>query len=786
LQKSTLNEAKLKFPVFKVICYFILILFITSQTFSQTKDITISGFITDISTGESLIGVNILLYGDTVNTQNPPMRGTSTNRYGFYAIPKLSPGKYFVIYRSLGYKTVVNEFNITLTTGIVKNNIQMIGEDVEIEEVIVKGQKEKDILISKIDIPEALLKQLPSLSGEIEIFKSLTMLPGVQSASEISSGLYVRGGSPDQTLTLVDGMILYNPSHLGNFTSTFNSNALQDLRLIKGAFPAEYGGRLSSVLDITLRSGTKERDKGTIGLGAINSFLTMEGPLTENSTYMIAGRGMYYDAFQKSFNKGSTIPRYNFYDLNSKFTYSFSENDLVSISAFFSKDHLYSPDLKDELNYNISWQNGAININWLQNTSKSVFTNTTASYINYEFKSILDDDPNTISSSDYFAKSILNDFLLKKNFTFYLHENHTVKTGLEFAVHNFDIVSNNFYDINFETNENLREQYSAKEMSFYLQGESYFTPLLSTNIGVRLYYFSESKFFDFEPRISISYNFNENISFKTAYSTAHQFLHLITRNDKSLPTDLWLPSTKDIVPSKSSQYVGGFEMYFDARKYLLSLEGYYRDMKNIYEFKESADFNYSEPVFNQLTKGEGEAYGVELFFNKRSGDLTGWIGYTLAWTKRKFNDLNAGRIFYPRYDRRHDVSVVLAYKVIDNFNVSLTWLYASGQGYTLPYGQFLFRDVGTDSQNEVRLDYSERNGYKLPDYHKLDLNFSYSFKWIDLPCEVYLNLLNVYNRQNAFAQYVTISENSNGEKIPVQKQITLFPFVPTIGIKADF
>ncbi|MBU2493597.1 MAG: TonB-dependent receptor [Bacteroidetes bacterium] len=776
----------MNFPAFKHLIIIIFVLLCFNYINAQTNDVTISGFVTDASTGEALIGANILLYSDTVNVNNRPLRGTSTNRYGFYALPKITSGKYFVIYRSLGYKTVVNEFNVTLTSGIVKNNVEMIGEEVQIDEVLVKAQKEKDILISKIDIPEAILKQLPSLSGEIEIFKSLAMLPGVQTASEISSGLYIRGGSPDQTLTLVDGMVLYNPSHLGNFTSTFNSNALQDLRLIKGAFPAEYGGRLSSVLDITLRSGSKEKDKGTIGLGAINSFITMEGPLTDNSTYMIAGRGMYYDAFQKTFNNESSVPRYNFYDINSKFTYSISENDVVSLSAFFSRDHLYSPGNASRLIYDISWQNGAFNINWLQNTSKSVLTNTTVSYINYEFKSILDDDPAAVSASDYFSKSILNDFLIRKSFDFYWHEDHTIKTGIDFSIHNYDIVSSNFYDVNFETNELLREQHSAKEASFYLQNESHFSSLFSTNIGLRLYYFSESKFFDFEPRISLSFSLTQDLSIKAAYATAHQFLHLLTRNDKSLPTDLWLPSSKNIDPSRSTQYVAGIEQLFDNQKYLVSIEAYYRDMKNLYEFKESSDFNYAEPIYTQLTKGEGEAYGLEFFLNKRSGDFTGWIGYSMAWTRRLFPDLNAGKIFYPRYDRRHDVSVVLAYAVTENFSVSLTWLYATGQGFTLPFGQYQFEDILPNPNSEIKLDYSERNGYKLPDYHKLDINFSYKFNFMKLPFEIYCNLLNVYNRQNAFAHYVTIEDSGGGKNVPVQKQITLFPFIPTVGLKVDF
>jgi hypothetical protein len=288
---------------------------------AQNNEFYISGFITDAVTGEALVGTNILLYKDSLILNTPPLTGTATNKFGYYVIPSLPKGIYLLVIRHLGYKTNLSEIEITGKQQSESFSIELFTEDIELEEVIVEGERKKEIITSTVDVSTELLSKLPTLSGEIDLFKSLELLPGVNKSSEISSGLYIRGGSPDQTLTLVDGVIVYNPAHLGNIASTFNTGAVSDVRLIKGAYPAEYGGRLSSVLDIKLRSGTKEKEKGTIGLGLINSFAAFEGPIGKSSTYMVSGRVMYYDVLQKNFNKGSTIPRYNFYDLNAKVNY---------------------------------------------------------------------------------------------------------------------------------------------------------------------------------------------------------------------------------------------------------------------------------------------------------------------------------------------------------------------------------------------------------------------------------------------------------------------------------
>jgi hypothetical protein len=323
----------------------------------------------------------------------------------------------------------------------------------------------------------------------------------------------------------------------------------------------------------------------------------------------------------------------------------------------------------------------------------------------------------------------------------------------------------------------------------FLQDEYQITSKIKSNFGGRFYYFIEKNgYFYFEPRISVLYNPVSWITFKSAFATAHQFLHLISRNDITLPTDLWYPSTKRINPGKSDQYIFGTDFNLLDYNYLFSVEGYYKRMYNLYEFREDAKFELGEPVDELLTRGEGEAYGIEFFLNKAKGDLTGWLGYTLSWTRRKFSELNANRIFYPRYDRRHEISFVLTYNLFKSLSLGLTWSYATGGGYTLPLGQYQFYNVGLDNSPTVRLNYTERNGYRLPDYHKMDLNIAYKFTWLTLSSEAYLNIFNLYNRKNSFAQYTVVEEDpvNPGKKIMKLKQITLFPFFPTFGIKINF
>lgn len=764
-----------------------LIYLFTTIGFSQTIKHNLSGFITDAITGEALAGTNILLYEDTLNFDYPPLTGTAANRFGYYSIPDVEEGFYTIIVRHLGYKSVLRTLNIKGEDETISLSIELYPEDIQLDEIVVEGERKDVVITSTIDVSPEILAKLPTLSGEIDLFKSLELLPGINKSSEISSGLYIRGGSPDQTLTLVDGVIVYNPAHLGNIASTFNSNALSDVRLIKGAFPAEYGGRLSSVLDVKLRSGTKEKEKGTVGLGLINSFASFEGPLGSKSTYMISGRVMYYDILQRNFDKGSTIPRYNFFDLNAKINYIISENNILSIGGMYSSDHAYSPPIVTDTDYDIEWQNFNLSLNWLQVNSKSLLLNSILSFVKYDFSSKIGVSPAASTSYTYFSNPELTDLNFRQNAELRWHQNHTFKIGFDVALHNYNLLYSDVYTEALEKDPFAGKNINSVEASLYLQSESEFTPQLKANIGGRFYYFGTQKYFRFEPRISASYSFTPNIVLNGAFAIANQFLHLIARNDITLPTDLWYPSTKNIQPSYSTQYVLGFDNYWFDRSYVFTVEGFYKDMQSLYEFKNASQLNpLDDSIEDQFTQGQGEAYGIEFFINKRKGKFTGWIGYTLSVSQRQFDELNAGKVFYSKFDRRHDFSLVLAYNLFSEFSIAVTWVYATGQRYTLPPGQFIFEPIGTGGEETLQFNYSGLNTEKFPDYHKMDINFNYSFNWLNSDFEAYINLYNVYNRQNALAQYVVLEENENGDEVPVVKRITLFPFIPSAGISIRF
>ncbi|MDR3611346.1 MAG: TonB-dependent receptor [Ignavibacteriaceae bacterium] len=765
----------------------ILLLFcLNLQIAGQSKEYNISGFVKDAVTGEVLMGANILLYKDSLSTGSRHYMGTVSNNYGFYVFPKLPRGNYYIIARFIGFKTTVKELQ-DLRMNNIHLNIDLSPEEIKKEEIVITGKKPDKTLISNIDVSPDLLSRLPSLSGESDLFKLLQMLPGVKAESELSSGLYVRGGSPDQNLTIVDGVTEYNPAHIGNIASTFNSDAIQEIRLIKGAFPAEYGGRLSSILDIKLRSGTKEMNKGSLGIGLINSFLNLEGPIGNNATYMISGRGMYYDAYQKEFNKNSVIPRYNFYDLNSKINYVISEDNIFSISLLKSKDNLSSPPSVPDINYNTQWDNLSMGINWLHINSRSLLLSTDLSFIDYSFRTLIFNNSAQSITDNYFASSRLRDYSLKQNVELHVHESHILKTGFEMTVHQYNLLYSTAYNPLIEVDPYAGNNPYSIEAALYFQTESHLTEQLKLNAGARLYYFGEKKYFNAEPRIELAYSLTENTLIKAAYALTHQFLHLITRNDISLPSDLWYPSTKNIFPSSSGQYVFGFDHYFDEQDYLLSVETYYRNMDNLYEFKNSVQLNSANnSVEDELVNGKGEAYGLEFFFNKKAGNISGWVGYTLSWTRRQFDDLNDGKIFYPKYDRRHDISLVIAWMINNRWSAGMTWTYASGERYSFANGQYQFNEISPGSGSNIYVDYPELNNAQLPAFHKLDLNLTYKFPLFNLPFEAYINIYNLYNRQNPFAQYVSTETDNNGNKTVKLKQLVLFPFIPTFGFNFKF
>ncbi len=762
-----------------VVIYLVFFLIFASNVSAQ--EATISGMIKSKNNGETLIGTNILLYEGNLEEGNRQIKGTSSNIYGFYSFSNLSAGTYTIEFQNIGYSPLTKLIEIKKPNEIIKINVELEEQSIEMPEIFVEAEKVTNNEIGKIEITPKILTKLPTLSGESDLFKTLQLLPGVKAASEITTGLYIRGGTPDQNLTIIDEIPLYNPAHLGNLASTFNSHAIQNVQLYKGVYPSKYGGRIGSILDIKLRSGTTEKEKGRIGLGLINSHYIFEGPLNEKSTYLLSGRFMYLDKIQKQFNTVSSTPRYSFSDINFKTTFEIENQDIISISSIYSNDNLYSSEGNKEMDYGINWNNFTLGLTMLQNTDKSVFSKTTISLVKYNFSSKLIDKNSVNLSSDYYTKSEITDFNIARGIEINVFDNDLISTGIGISLHNYNIIySSVYYD-----NLNNGEETTNIEGNAYFNHNSKLLGFIELNYGLRVNYFSDNKDIYYEPRFSVNINLTEDVVMKLGGSRTSQFVHLIPRNDIALPSELWYPSTKDILPSKAYQYMTGIDLLFNKLEYRLSIETYYRRVKNLYEFRDASTYRLGDPISDLFTSGEAESYGVELFFNKRYGRLTGWIGYTYSYTKRSFPELNKGKIFFPRYDRRHDISLVAAYELLRNLSIGCTWTYSSGQGFTLPIGQYEFRDIGLSNTEEIKFNYSQRNNIKFPDYHKLDLNVTYKTTLFNSNVDLYLNLLNVYNRKNPFAYYITAKKTEQYEP-PKLKQIVLFPFIPTFGIVIDF
>lgn len=767
----------------------------TSAGFSQT--FSVAGVVSDSVSGEVVIGASVALRRDTIRSSKSLVGGSVANKFGFYSISNVPAGEYYLMIRSLGYKDAVIPITIGGGQSAIRRNIQLMAQDIRGQTVTVTADRstEGTATVSTVTIDPVFIQHLPSLGGETDIFRALQLLPGVKSVSELSSGLYVRGGSPDQNLTLLDGVIVYNPSHLGGFLSTFNSDAVRDIKLIKGGMPAEYGGRLSSVLDLTMREGTKEKISGTAGVSLINSRLTVEGPLGNDATFMVSGRRMYLDLILLAATNPDDVPRYYFYDLNGKVNVKLGENDRLYASGYFGSDVLSGPP-RDKNIFDISWGNATGNLRWTHIISSELFTNFSAIFTNYSFSTEFQDrnDSGRVSSA-FKSLSGVRDFMLRGEMQYIPNSDHVVKAGLELVEHRFRAdVTAEFAD--FPKIERDPTILNAIDASIYLQDEWSISSQLAANIGARLHYFEGGNLLRAEPRLALAYNLTDELKLTASYSIANQFLHLISRNDIALPTDVWFPSTATLKPSDAVQGVLGLETKLFDGEYLVSLEGYYKKMHNLLEYKDTATISLDVPLESSFTSGTGDAYGVELFINKRVGAVTGWIGYTLSWTKRLFPELNRGRSFYPRYDRRHDVSVVLTYRLGESWEFGATWIYGTGQAYTMATGQYEFVPLEDNPDqgfySTVRLnDYTERNGYRIPAFHKLDLNFTHLYSWFGLPWQFSINIYNAYNHRNVFAQYIDTEysydpQTGQDTTKTVLKQLTLFPLIPTFGLSFKF
>ncbi|MER3330223.1 MAG: TonB-dependent receptor, partial [Candidatus Kapaibacterium sp.] len=520
-----------------------LIFFLWLLPFSLLSEdkYSISGIVNDDTSKEAVISATVALYTDSIINKDNFVKGAYSNKFGFYSLPHITNGTYYLAVSSVGYKLKLTK--LTVANDDVRENVQLESTSAMTEEVTVTADRESSPTssISSVSISPSFVSKMPAFGGEVDIFRTLQLLPGIAAGSELSSGLYVRGGSPDQNLILLDGVTVYNPSHLAGFISSFNNDAIKDIRMIKGAFPAEYGGRLSSVLDLTMKEGRKDKVGGKAGISLISSKLTVEGPINENSSFMISGRRFYFDLLLGLITNDA--PTYYFYDFNAKANYKLSENDVLYVSGYFARD-VFGVNENENDDISVNWGNSTANMRWMHIVSPELFTNFSLVYTDYIFESNIGEDDVVFNTG-----SRIRDIVLKGDAQYLAYDNHIIKTGADITWHNFN-ANANFNDIDFDTGADFLGEGNINtfDIALYAQDEWKVDDRMDVNYGLRGYYFQQGNYLDIEPRVSATYLTDEGIRLKGAFAVANQYIHLVVRNNISLPTDLWFPSTENILP----------------------------------------------------------------------------------------------------------------------------------------------------------------------------------------------------------------------------------------------
>ena len=761
---------------------------------------TISGFVRDASSGEALIGANIWNF--------PTSEGTATNSFGFFSLA-LQEDSVDVSFSYVGYESLRLHFFLNSDTTL---QIELEPAN-ELEEVVVRAERsiEENTQMSRIGIPVDQIKSLPALMGETDVLKAIQLLPGVQSGTEGSSGIYVRGGGPDQNLILLDGVPVYNASHLFGFFSVFNADAINKVELVKGGFPARYGGRLSSVIDISMKEGNMNEFHGEGGIGLIASRLTLEGPIIKDkASFIISGRRTYIDVLARPLIKAQTdgdeVVGYYFYDLNGKVNYKISEKARLYLSAYLGDDRFYSryhyedsfSEGTDE--FGLNWGNITAAARWNHIISNKLFSNTTFTYSRYRFnifsESITERKQGVGGEDEKFYseyQSGIKDLSLKVDFDYLPSPDHFVRLGLSGIHHRFNPGAFAFDGFLEEGLEVGADPTFAMEHMAYVEDDFKINEQLKVNAGLHFsgFILEEAYYSSLQPRLALRYLLLPDLSLKASYAQMTQYIHLLTNSGIGLPTDLWVPSTKKVQPQHSSQVALGLAKTFDQR-YEISLEGYYKKMNNLIEYKEGASFlNLDKNWENKITFGKGWSTGIEAFVQKKEGSTTGWLGYTLSWTNRQFDALNFGEMFPYKYDRRHDVSLVVIHKFSEKVELSGTWVYGTGNALSLPVAKYeqvwegVFPTDFKEPQwhyNEVDV-YSKRNEYRMPSYHRMDVSLSLFKKTSWGERRWVFGVYNGYNRQNPF--FIDIGYDEEEEK-QVFKQYSLFQLIPSVSYNFKF
>jgi hypothetical protein len=765
---------------------FIFLLLISTTLASAQGKFTFSGTVKDASNGEQLIGAIVKVEGNT-------SIGAATNEYGFFSLT-LPAGEYIFLVSSLGFGekkvSVVLDKNIKLDVALLAAGRQLA------EVTVTTTAKNDNVTRAQMGAERINIKDvanLPVIFGEKDILKTVQLLPGVKTAGEGSSGYFVRGGAADQNLILLDEAIVYNPSHLLGFFSTFNSDAIKDVTLYKGNMPAQYGGRLSSVMDVKMNDGNNQEFGAAGSLGLISSKLNVEGPIVKDKgSFLVSGRRTYADLFLKA-SKDTSIRnnKLYFYDLNGKANFKVSDKDRVYLSVYHGKDKLGLSDL-----FGLDWGNTTATLRWNRLINSRWFSNTSLIYSNYSYNISIN-----AFGLDASIFSQIRDWNLKQEFSYFPNPKNSVKIGFSSIYHtiipgeyrgnvsvpsqplNYSWENAVYANNSWKAGEKLNVDYGLRISSFSaLGGDNKFYNLDGNYRITDTMLYARGAFaktyFTPEPRISASYLLNTTSSVKAAYSRNAQYLHLISNSSASNPTDKWVPTNNVIKPEIADQVSVGYFRNFKDNMFEFSVETYFKYMQNQVDYRDGADVLSNNALEPELRFGIGRAYGAEFLIRKKTGRFTGWIGYTLSRTEKKIDEVNKNDWYVARQDRTHDLSVVAMYQLNKKWTVSGIFVYYTGNAVSFPSGKYKVDD-------QVVFYYTERNGYRMPAYHRLDL--SATCKLTDrkrFKSELSLGVYNAYGRQNAYA--ITFREAENDPTRTEAVQTALFRFVPSISYNFKF
>jgi hypothetical protein len=768
---------------------FTLFLLFAFTSFSQEK-FTLSGTVSDSTKGEELINATIKVKGQNI--------GTQSNEYGFYSIT-LPAGTYTFVFVTLGYDAKEETVDLTKNTQLnlkLVNSNEKIKEFAEVNVTAKKlDQQLTDPIMGVERLDPAAIAKIPVLLGEKDIIKTMQLLPGVKSAGEGNAGFYVRGGAADQNLILLDEAPVYNASHLLGFFSTFNSDAIKDAVLYKGNQPANFGGRLSSVMDIKMNEGNNKRFNVSGGIGVISSRLNVEGPIIKDkASFLISGRRTYVDMFLKATDQFKENKLY-FYDLNAKVNYRINQKNRVFMSGYFGRDKLGLGDA-----FGINWGNATGTIRWNHIVNDKLFSNTSVIYSSYDYLiGISNEDVN------FDIKSSIKDVNIKQEFQYFMNTRNKIRFGIN-AIHhgiipgqidasegsginplklttNKSLEAAAFVTNDWTVSEKFTVSYGLRLSTFSLlgngqnvysysdEGDVLDTMVYENNAFVKTYPI-------LEPRVSMSYLYSKSASVKAAYSRNAQYIHLISNTTTTSPTDLWIPSSLNTKPEVSDQVSLGWFKNFKENTYELSIETYYKSMLNQIDYRNGANTQANELIEGELLYGIGRAYGVEVMLKKKSGKFTGWLGYTLSRSERKIEGINNNEWYAAKQDRTHDISIVGIYDITPKLSISALFVYYTGNAVTFPSGKYT---VGGTTQ----FLYTERNGYRMPAYHRMDLGVT----WLRKNTEKFesswnFSIYNLYGRENAYT--ITFRQNEDNPNVTEAVQTSLFRWVPSVTYNFKF